>query len=469
MLPIRSQFGGIAASALRFLGFKAKLKDRGALITRLGLHLYDVYNRKIRALPDHSYWGKTRLRAEYASLSDGISAAGLYHEARITHAERLGLELVQDGLAASASSAFRSYTTASHAPGAAAITLKDRISGETSEIRCNLIVNAAGAWIDAVNAGLGLKTQHIGGSKGSHLIVDHPELLAALKGRMIYFGMPDGRVNLVYPFFGHVLIGSTDIPVADADGVQCSPEETAYLLASIAEIFPAIRIVPEQILLAYCGVRPLPRSTGEIGGVTRDHMVTRDVLPDTGMPVLSLIGGKWTTFRAFAAQAADEILQLLGRVRSVSTEALAIGGGAGYPVDEPGVEALLGRIAEAHGLSRSKAQRLFERYGTKASAFAAARSKRDDRPLASLPSYSSAEIAQICATEHVRRLSDILLRRTSIAMEGLITRTVILEIAALAAESLGWSPARQAEEIQLMQSECHRRSIALAAETKAAA
>ena len=305
VLPMQSWFGGIVPSALRFLGLNVELKDRGALITEVGLRIYDFYSRKVQALPDHRFLGPRALKSEYPAFAPGIKAAGLYHEGRITHAERLGMELVMDGLDVNPASALRTYTTAAPDEKPGLLTLTDGITGETASVSCSVIVNAGGAWIDKVNAGLGINSKHMGGSKGSHVIVDNPELIEALKGRMIYFGTADGRVNLVYPFFGNVLIGSTDIPVKDPDEAFCSEEEIKYLIKVVSEVLPNIRITRDQILLSYCGVRPLPRSEGvDIGAVSRDHAIARDKLPETDVPVLSLIGGKWTTFRAFAEQSA---------------------------------------------------------------------------------------------------------------------------------------------------------------------
>ncbi len=285
VLPVSSWLGGIIPSALRFFGIKAKLKDRGAVITELGLRIYDFYSRKVQALPDHRFMGPGTLRAEYPSFAPHIKAAGVYYEGRITHAERLGMELVMDGLAANRESALRTYVTASRHEASGPLQLTDRITGETRAITCNIVVNAGGAWIDKINEGLGIRSQHMGGSKGSHLIVRNGELLAALTGRMIYFGTADGRVNLAYPFFGNVLIGSTDIPVKDPDEAFCSAAETEYLLKVVSEVFPDIRITADQILLSYCGVRPLPRSEGvDIGAVSRDHAIGRDVLPGPMSP-----------------------------------------------------------------------------------------------------------------------------------------------------------------------------------------
>ncbi|MCB1410053.1 MAG: FAD-dependent oxidoreductase, partial [Rhodobacteraceae bacterium] len=137
----------------------------------------------------------------------------------------------------------------------------------------------------------------MGGSKGAHLVVENAALLKALNGHMVYFGTADGRVNLVYPFMGRVLIGSTDIKIEDPDAAVCDEGEADYLRAVVAEIFPAIPVTEDQIRFRFSGVRPLPRADGDIGLVTRDHSVAEKSLP-SGVPVLCLIGGKWTTFRA---------------------------------------------------------------------------------------------------------------------------------------------------------------------------
>ena len=469
VVPVQSWFGGIIPSAMRFLGLTAKLKDRGALITELGLRLYDFYSRKVQALPDHQFFGPARLKSEYPAFAPRIIAAGLYYEGRITHAERLGLELVMDGLAANSGSALRTYTCATAGAKPGELHLTDQLTGETATIAADVIFNAGGAWIDKVNAGLGIQSRHMAGSKGSHLIVDHPELAAALKGRMIYFGTADGRVNLVYPFFGNVLIGSTDIPVKDPDEAACGPEETDYLLKVVGEVFPDINIKREQIRLTYCGVRPLPRTEGvDTGAVSRDHMIARDTLPGTEIPVLSLIGGKWTTFRAFAAQSADLALSLIGKPRRRSTEDLAIGGGCDYPKSEADQAAWAQQIAAAHAIDPRRAEALLARYGTQAEKVATFIAQTRDEPLASLASYSSGEIAYICTCEPLRRLADLLFRRTAIAMEGLLNAKAVQDLAPIAASALGWDKARTAREIELAISELARRSVPSQTLSKAA-
>jgi glycerol-3-phosphate dehydrogenase len=453
VFPSNTWLAGLGSAIAPHLGLKGRIKERGALLIEIGLQIYDVYNRKVKALPDHSFYNKSRLREEFPDLGPNTVAAGMYYEGRVTHAERLGLELVQDGLAANRNSALATYTVVSGRRGTS-LVLKDEITGEQREVTADVVMNAGGAWIDKVNAGLGIASAYMGGSKGSHLIVKHDRLMQALNGRMMYFGCNDGRFNLVYPFFGNALIGSTDLPQADADQARTTAEETDYLLNAVSEVFPGIKLTRNDVILTYCGVRPLPNAIGkDIGDVSRDHAIARDTLPGTDVPVLSLIGGKWTTFRAFSEQSADAVLVLLGKLRQVSTVDRAIGGGKNYPKSAAETAAFVKAMAP---LAPDRAKSLFERYGTSA----AERISVDETPVASLPGYSRGELGFICTNENVRRLADLLLRRSSIAMEGLLSTAVIEETAPLAAKALGWDKKRMAQEIEHAKAELAKRSVA---------
>jgi glycerol-3-phosphate dehydrogenase len=450
VFPTKYWLAGLKDAVLGYLGFKARIKDRGAVLIEIGLQIYDFYNRKVRALPDHRFLSKSVLREDFPAITHDAVAAGSYYEGRVTHAERLGLELVLDGLAANPASVLSTYTDVQGRPDGGQFTLGNIITGETRNVTADVVINAGGAWIDKVNEGLGIPTQYMGGSKGSHLIVKHEGLMKAMNGRMMYFGCKDGRFNLIYPFFGNALVGSTDLPQTDPDQARTSSEETDYLLDMVSEIFPDIKLTREDVILTYCGVRPLPRANGkDVGDVSRDHSIGHDVLPGTKVPVLSLIGGKWTTFRAFSEQSTDAVLSLLDRPRKVSTVELPIGGGLDYPQNDSARSELLAKVGQA----------LFERYGTKAIAVRTFAATLQDKPLSSLSSYSIGEIAYICTHENVQRLADLLLRRTAITMEGLLTPEIIHETAKIAANALGWDKARTALEIEHAQAEMAKRSV----------
>jgi glycerol-3-phosphate dehydrogenase len=446
VLPIYSWFGGIVPSVLRFFGRSVRMNDRGTAITEVGLQLYDLFGRHFRGMPRHSLWSRTRALAEMPDLTPKIVAAGLYYEGQVTHAERLGLELVLDGLRDNPASLALNHTAVIGTDGGA-ILAKDLVSGEEYRFTTQIVVNAGGAWIDKVNHALGVQSAHMGGHKGSHVILDHPELLRALRGRMVYFGSADGRVNLLYPFMGNVLVGSTDIPISDPDMAVCTEDEINYLISTVGEVFPNIRIDRSQVVYNYCGVRPLPRSSSEDpGAVSRDHSIAFDTLPNADLPVLSLIGGKWTTFRGFAEEAADLVLHHCGKFRRASTQGLPIGGGRDYPPADR-EETFIEEVASKHGLTRERVKLLFTRYGTKASHVAAWCASAEDRPLMSIPDYSIRELAFICSTELTRRLTDLLFRRTDIALTGRLNRQVILEAGQVAAVACRWDSERLNNEI----------------------
>ena len=430
-LPVRSRFGGIVPSVKRFLGLKARLNDRGSLITRLGLSLYDHFGRRFRAMPVHRFLDQAQARRELPGLDPGITSVGLYYEARLDHAERLGLELALDALEDNPASAIRTYMTVRAVSGDL-FELTDALTGQRERITASLVVNAGGAWIDRVNAGLGLNSRYMGGTKGSHVVVEKAELLRALGGRMVYFGSADGRVNLLYPFKGKVLIGSTDIPVEDPDEAEASGAEIDYLLCVVREVFPGVSLTRADVVFAFCGVRPLPRAdVSDPGAISRDHSIGEDKLPGGDIPVLSLIGGKWTTYRGFSEEVADRVLAHLGRDRLASTADLPIGGGRNFPADPAARRRFVDELAQSAKLTGEEAERLLSRYGTRARRVAEAIGRSDGRRLAALPDYHLAEIAWIVAHEKVRTAQDILRRRTDMALKGQANDQVRAQVEAI--------------------------------------
>ena len=438
VLPIRSWFGGIWPSMVRFFGGKAKLKDRGIIITKLGMEMFDFYGRHHRVMPRHDVALKRRTAETFPDIAPGTLATASYYDARITHAERLGLELLLDGMAENPGSLAINHCALESAEGGT-LVLRDKITGSLHRVAADVVVNAGGAWIDRVNAGLGLSTRYIGGNKGSHLILDNKRLHDALKGKMIYFGVSDGRIGLLYPLLGKVLVGSTDIPVDDPDTAVCDDDERDYMLSTLGEVFPDIPVGPEQVVYTYCGVRPLPRADGlDPGAVSRDHSIVTDTLPGTGVKVHSLIGGKWTTFRGFAEEAADKVLGDLGRKRRSSTALRPIGGGKDFPRTPAERTKAVAEIEQLQ-VPTARAETLLDRYGSRALGVARFCASRNDRPLTTLPDYTEGEIARLMLQECVGHAADIAFRRTDIALSGRLTGPVAVELAAVAGQAAGRS------------------------------
>jgi len=445
-IPSFSLMKGAFAALRTLFGSTTAPRSRGAVLIKIGLALYDLYGARHRVMPKHQFFFRRRALAEMPAITPRIVAGGIYYDAKISRPERLVWELVRDGLDASpASAAMNDTALLEQADGV--LRLRDGDGGERL-VRAGIVVNGAGPWIDHVNATLGIPGRLIGGTKGSHILLRHPELVESLKGRMIYFEADDGRICLVYDFLGLALVGSTDIKADNPDTVRCEEEEIDYFLASLRSLLPKLEFGRDQIVYAYSGIRPLPASdASQPGLISRDHSApVAEPAEGRPFPVVSLVGGKWTTFRGFAEEVADTILSRLGRSREVSTQMLPIGGGRGFPVDGKAREVWLSERA-GRSLPVARVSALLARYGTTADAVLAHIAAVGDAPLAHVEGYGRAEIDWIARNEMVRHLADIVMRRTTLAIEGRLTAAGIGEIAGVAAAALGWSDERRKEEI----------------------
>jgi glycerol-3-phosphate dehydrogenase len=203
---------------------------------------------------------------------------------------------------------------------------------------------------------------------------------------------------------------------------------------------------PASVVSTFSGVRPLIAGNGETSNeMSRSHSVATVSVPGSHLPIYSMAGGKWTTFRSFSEEMADIVLGVLSRERRVSTDELPIGGGRDYPKDASARETWLETLSDTTGLASDRAAELFERYGTTAAAVAADLGRDADTPLAHCPSYSAEEIAWIVRNEKVRRLDDLVLRRTNLALLGEVSMPLLEELSRLSASELGLTePEREA-------------------------
>jgi glycerol-3-phosphate dehydrogenase len=295
----------------------------------------------------------------------------------------------------------------------------------------------------------------MGGTKGSHLVVDNQALYDALGDRMVYYEHADGRICITFRFMGKVIVGSTDMRVDDPDEAACDDNELDYMMTTLKGVFPDIDLSNDDIVFTFCGVRPLPSS-----GLDYTSRVPRSHRLDIAEPdeqrdfrIYSMIGGKLTTFRAFAEQACDKILEQLGMSRKASTEDLCYRGASGFPADESERRAWIQRVAKANDLEEKRVADLLERYGSEAERFAQMTEASWRTPLQSLPEYTAGEIEYIAKNECVRHLSDLVRRRSVITMLGQATETVLTELAAIVGAVLGWDDRQRDEEIKLARRE----------------
>ncbi|MBI5834950.1 MAG: glycerol-3-phosphate dehydrogenase/oxidase [Armatimonadetes bacterium] len=447
-IPMFSYWGGLWRSLLIFLGAKVPPGSRGVAPVKVGLTFYDWVTRAGRRTPKHFFSSRADTLAQMPGLREDIIGAANYWDAWITQAERLCIELVEQAEETCPAARALNYVAVTGVDETG-VLLEDVETGRPLRVEPQIVINATGGWVDLTNRLLGLDTHYMGGTKGSHLVVDNADLLAALGDRMVYYQHVDGRVCIAFPFLGKVIMGSTDIRCDNPDEAVCDEEQIDYMLDTLRGAMPGILVSRDQVVYTFCGVRPLPASDGQVlANVSRGHAVRVDE-PTEERPygVLSLVGGKWTTFRAFAEQVADQVMTVLGAERLTETRDVPIGGGENFPADDAARQAWIDDAAARTPASADRAADLLARYGVWAEDYLLDAKPADEQPLAALPGYSVGEIRHIARHEAVMHLDDLVLRRSVIGLLGDATPEAIAELAQVVGEVLGWDAQRREAEI----------------------
>ena len=306
---------------------------RGPLLIRLGMIAYDILSWR-KTVPGHEMLSAAEAKQEEPGLAaEGLRASARYYDAQVTFAERLVLENLLAARAAGAEIHTHSEVSGILTDGGAvsAVTYRDD-KGRERRVPVKLVINAAGPWVDRVlDAAPTSGKRLIGGTKGSHIIVGCFD--GAPHDAFYVEAAADGRPFFIIPWHGQYLIGTTDIRYdGDLDEVRASIEEVDYLLAETNRVFPRAGLTRNDIHYAYAGVRPLPhKEKGPESAITRRHIIRENTEIARGL--VSIIGGKLTTYRSLAEQTVDTVFELLGRAApGCKTGDRALPGGA-RPVD----------------------------------------------------------------------------------------------------------------------------------------
>ena len=449
-IPIFKYFSGILNAPLKFFNWLDQPSERGSIIIKLGLMMYDAYTSKQKTVPKHKFLSRTASLKKWNQINPDIKNTAVYYDGLITNPERLALDLILDSEAEN--SLARAINYMSLVSGEKdKVILRDELTDESYEVQPKLLINASGAWIDFSNHNLGLSTKFIGGTKGSHLVLNHPELRDAIGENEFFFENKDGRIVLICPLFDRVLIGTSDIKIDNPDEAVCTDEEVEYFLDLVKHVFPSINVNIDHIVFRYSGVRPLENSTAKnTSQYSRDHsiQVLSGDWTNLQFPVYSLVGGKWTSFRAFAEEVTDKTLSFLGIKRSKDTKSLQIGGGHGYPNTPDEKIKFINGLAAWTGLAKDRLEILFERYGTRAEAVADFIKNANDEPLRFLQNYSKREIIYLAQHEKIEHLDDLILRRSMLAMLGKLSTQSLLELVSILGETFNWSSVQENDEAE---------------------
>jgi glycerol-3-phosphate dehydrogenase len=374
-----------------------KQSRRGPLTIRAGMIVYDLLSFK-KSLPRHRMLSRRQTLEQLPGLNpEGLVGSALYYDAQVEFAERLVLENV---LAASEYGA----EVHTYAP-----VTRNQLA------LASVIVNASGPWVDYVLDEIE-SPKLIGGTRGSHIVVAP---FAGAPSNAIYLeAESDKRPFFIIPWNGNYLIGTTDVRFEDdPDEVRSELWEIDYLLAETNRAFPEARLTRDDVLYTYSGVRPLPvAGEKDEQGITRRHFIREHPRMSN---LLSIVGGKLTTYRSLAEECVDLIFRKLGRPSPPCTTA---------------EEVLPGAVNYSSSATESRLVRV---YGSRAGQV----TQLNEDPFTS-------EILFAFKHEFAKTLSDCFLRRTMIGLNSDRGLNHLAAAAQIGQQFLGWTEERAKSEVE---------------------
>jgi glycerol-3-phosphate dehydrogenase len=374
---------------------------------------------------------------------EGLRGAGLYWDAQVDDA-RLVLETVKSARSLGGEAVSHAELVAFERGDDGRIRagqVLDALSGESVRIPLYAVVNAAGPAVERVR-GLDRPATHpvLRPAKGVHLVIPRDRI--PTHGAVTFEGA-DGRHLFLIPWDEVAILGTTDAFTDEIDEPVVTIEEVHYLLSAANEAFPRAALTTNDLRSVFAGVRPLaatPDETKPASSVSREHRVFED---PSGL--VSVAGGKLTTYRAMGEAIVDRVLPLLPRERRKAAGPSCTAR-APLRLDDFEREELEARLASRFGVSGERAEYMVRAWGSDAETLLAEAPPEQRRPIGA-SRYSFAEIAWSWRTECPVTLCDLLERRLRLAIFALGQGIAELDaIVQLAGDAAGWDAERRRAE-----------------------
>ncbi|QJD77678.1 glycerol-3-phosphate dehydrogenase/oxidase [Spirosoma rhododendri] len=403
------------------------------LYISFGLALYDFFAHD-STFPKGQWLSRKQALATMPTLTPRMHSAVQYYDGQLNDA-RYALALAQSAAEAGATVAnYVALTGFSHDTTGRVnqATLTDQLTGDSLTVRAKLFLNCTGPYADAVRlmANPALEPR-IRPSKGVHIVL--PRSVLNSDSAILIPKTPDGRVVFAIPFGDSVFVGTTDDDYHSlSEEPVLEPAEVDYLLETLA---PYVAEVPKRsdVRAGFGGIRPLiVSSRADTKTLLRDHEVEHD--ETSGL--LSLLGGKWTTYRLMAQDAIDRAGAQLNQPVACTTATHYLVGGEGYHFAD------WAKLQQQYNLPDDVCQHLLRTYGNRADRVAAL-TRTDaslaDRLLDGQP-YIRAEVLYQVEHEMAVTLRDVLARRWRLELaDWQLTAQAAPQVADLMAQSLGWT------------------------------
>jgi glycerol-3-phosphate dehydrogenase len=406
-----------------------------------GTVLYDLLAGR-RALPHHRHLSRSGALRLFPSLkSDAIVGAIEYYDAQVDDA-RHTLTLARTAALHGAVLATSARVIGLVWSGSevAGVRFRDLESGREIDVRARQVINATGVWTDQIQRLTGHGGVKVRASKGIHLVVPRDRI----QGECGLILRTASSVLFVIPWKQHWIIGTTDTDWnLDLAHPAASRHDIEYLLQTVNAVLTR-PLSPSDIEGVYAGLRPLLHGESEVTSkLSREHAVSQAV-----RGLISVAGGKYTTYRVMAKDAVDMAARRMDRpVAASCTHLIPLIGADSYP----GFVNRRETIAREAGLRAEQVQHLLERYGSRVTELLSLIRQRPDlgAPLDGAEEYLRVEIVYAASHEAALHLDDVLTRRTRISIEtfdrGL---NAAPSVAALMGDVLEWDEATRARELQ---------------------
>ncbi len=385
---------------------------RPAWFVRLGLFLYDHLAPR-KKLPGTETIKLTKHPAGQG-LKPGFDTAFVYSDCWVEDSRMVALNAL-DAFEKGADIRVRTKLTSARRDGKVWVaTLQNTETGETQDVRARVIVNAGGPFVaDVLNSKLGLNTtKNVRLVKGSHIVV--PKLFDTEQAFILQ--NTDKRIVFAIPYQEKfTLIGTTDIPVESVPDkkVEISPEEVQYLCNIVNHFFKK-QVTPAEVVWSYSGVRPLfDDGSSNASAVTRDYVFDMDT-PEGQAPVLSIFGGKITTFRKLSEHALEELKAFFPDMKGSWTETAKMPGGDIIDAD---FDKFLKTVRQRWPfLPEQVAYRLSRAYGTRILELLGDAKSMADMGEDFGAGLTAAEVDYLMRREWARTAEDILWRRSKLGL-----------------------------------------------------
>ncbi len=417
-------------------------------LIRLGMIAYDVLSFD-KKQPNHSILTKNSVLSRFTGMEpSGLTGSAVFVDGQVSYAERLCVELAVAAKGDGADILTHSRVTGLVRDGSrvTGVEYTDSITGQHHSVLGRVVMNAAGPWVDRLLTdfgGLGAP-RFIGGSKGSHIIVD--PFPGGPKDVVYYESQADGRLVLLIPWMGRYLIGCTDnLFDSEPDSARAEEPEIDYLLNEVNTLVPGAGLTIDDVLYTYSGVRPLPYAPGvPEWKIPRSHIIHDHAA--AGAPGLfSVIGGKLTTYRQLSEDAVDLTLRSLGAKKIKTTTLTSPLPGARVA----NYAAFAKSFRKNAALPELVKERLLDLYGVRAASVAELAAA--DASLAEIVDTKTgaiaAEVVFVTRDEFARTLTDVMARRLLLAFEPGHGLAGAERIATIMASLTGWDQQRIRAEI----------------------